>query len=139
VNDSDPVSFFQNVTNLGRDMNGTGERKASFPRKRFRKSFAFDELHNDEVTTVRQTAGVEDHRRMRMSELRHRSRLTQETIGDVGVRRELSFDNLYCDRSLKAEVCGKVNSAHATPSNFTLDPESAGDELRDVHIDLLSG
>jgi hypothetical protein len=86
------------------------------------------------MTAVRKISGVEDHRRVRMMKLCHRPRFAQKTISNVGVARELAFDDLYCDRSFKSEMGGEVDSSHAAGPDFSFDPEPSSDELGDIHI-----
>jgi hypothetical protein len=86
------------------------------------------------VTAVRQGSGVEDHRGVRMAQLRHRSRCAKKTIRNIGVSGKLRFDDLHCDRTLEIQVGGKVNSAHAAFADFAFYPESAGDKLGDIHF-----
>src|SRR6185295_3545403 len=88
------------------------------------------------MTSIGQVSGVENHRRVMMMQLRHRPRFAQETIGNVGVAGEFAFDDLDCYGAFESEVGGKVNGAHAAGPNFTFNPESASDELGDIHIDL---
>jgi hypothetical protein len=109
-------------------------RESSFARERLRKCFAFDEFHDDEVAAIRQTAGVEDHCRVRVTKLCHGSCFTQEPIGNVAVSGEFAFDDFYGDWSFEPEVSGEVDSTHATRADFTFNPESSGYELRDIHI-----
>jgi len=134
MDDADPVCLFEYIANLRRDLNGAVWRKSSFARERLRKRFALDEFHDDEMATIGQTARVEDHRRMRVAKLGHRSCFAKEPIGDVAIRSEFAFDDLYSNRSFEPEVRGEVDSAHATRADFTFNPESTGYELRDIHI-----
>jgi hypothetical protein len=69
-----------------------------------------------------------------MMQLRHRPRFAQKTIRNVSVARELSLDDLYCDRPVQSEVGGEVNSSHAAGPDFSFYPESASDELGDIHM-----
>ena len=114
-------------------------RKTAFACECLRKRLTFDKLHHDEVTTVRQVSGVEDHRRVRMAQLRHRARFAQETIGDVGITGKFAPDDLDGDRTFETEVRGKVNRSHAAGPDFAFYSESASDKLGDIHIDLPSG
>ena len=108
--------------------------ETTFARECLRQSFAFDKLHHDEVTAVRQISGVEDHRGVRMAQLRHRSRFAQKSIGDVGIAGKLASDDLDRDRTFEIEVRGKVDSAHAAGPDFAFYSESASDKLGDIHI-----
>jgi len=58
----------------------------------------------------------------------------EEPIGNIAIRSEFAFDDLYSNRSFEPEVRGEVDSAHATRADFTFNPESTGYELRDIHI-----
>src|SRR6266404_3257156 len=133
------MRLLQHVTNLYSNVHSLSCGKATFASQCFRKSLAFDKLHNDEVASVREIAGVEDHGRMSMSEFGHGPRFAQKTVGDVAVARKFRLDDLYRDRTLESEMSGAIDSSHTTGTNFTLDPEPASDKLRDIHIDLLSG
>jgi hypothetical protein len=86
------------------------------------------------MTPVRQVPSVEDHRGVRMAEFCHRSRFTQETIGNVCIAGALALDDFDCDGPFEIEVRGKVDSSHAAGSDFTFYPESASDKLGDIHI-----
>jgi hypothetical protein len=134
MDDADPVCFFKYIANLRRDFNRAMWRKSPFARECLRKSFAFDEFHDDELATIRQATCVEDHRRMWVAKLGHRSCFAQEPIGNIAIRSEFAFDDLYSNRSFEPEVRGEVDSAHATRADFTFNPESTGYELRDIHI-----
>src|SRR6185503_4421701 len=139
MNDPEPVCFFKNVADLRSDLDCVCKRKAAFACECLRESLPFHKLHDDEVTSVRQVSGVENHRGVRMAQLRHRARFAQETIGHVGVSREFRSDDLDCDRAFEVQVGGKVNSAHAAGPDFAFYSESASDKLGDIHIDLPSG
>jgi hypothetical protein len=69
-----------------------------------------------------------------MTELRHCPRFAQETIGNVSIAGEFALDDLYCYRSFETQVCGEIDSAHATGPDLACDPEPAGDTLGDIHI-----
>jgi hypothetical protein len=69
-----------------------------------------------------------------MSQLRHRSRFAQKTIGNVRITSELASNDLYGNRTLETEVRRKVNGTHAAGPDFTFYPESASDKLGDIHI-----
>src|SRR5215216_6751061 len=102
MNDPKAMCFFKHVANLCCDAHGLRGRKAAFTRKGLRKSFTFNELHHDEVTTVRQVSSVEDHRRVRMAQPRHRSRFPEKTIRNVGISSALMLDDLYCDGAFES-------------------------------------
>ena len=110
MNDPEAVRFFENVADLRRDGDCFREREATFAGERLREGLAFDKLHHDEVSPVRQISGVEDHRGVRMAQLGHRSRFAQESIGDVGIAGEFTPDDLDRDRTLQIEMRGKVDS-----------------------------
>src|SRR4051794_29411776 len=129
MDDSEPMCFFENVTDLRCDIDCLSKRETALACERLRQSFPLNKLHHDIVTSVRQVSGVENHRGVRMAQLRHRSRFAQETIGDIGVRRKLGPDDFDCDGAFKIEVRGKVNSAHAAGPDFALYSESASDKL----------
>jgi hypothetical protein len=74
-----------------------------------------------------------------MAQLGHRSRFTQKSIGNVGVAGEFTSDYFDRDRTLKIEMGGKVDSAHAPGSDFAFYSESAGDKLGDIHMRPSSG
>src|SRR5215213_678841 len=139
MNDPKAVSFFQDVANLRSNTDRLRGGEAPLTRKSLGKSFPFDELHHDEVTTVRQVSRVEDHRRVCMAQLGHRSGFAEKTIGDVGITGALTLDDLYCDGTFEIEVRGKVNRAHAAGPEFAFYSEPASDELGDIHRDLPSG
>jgi hypothetical protein len=128
------MCFFEHVADLRSDVDRASRGKSSFARECLRQSFTFDKLHHDEVTSVRQVARIEDHRGVRMMELGHGPRFAQKSIGNVSIAGELAFDDLYCYRSFQTQVCGEIDSAHATGSDLTFDPEPAGDKLGDIHI-----
>src|SRR6185295_1249423 len=132
MNNPEAVCFFEHVADLSRNTDCFRKSESTFARKRLRECFAFDKLHHDEVSPVRQISGVEDHRGVRMAQLGHRSRFAQESIGDVGVAGEFTSDDLDRDRTLEIEMRGKVNRTHATRSDFALYSESAGDKLGDI-------
>jgi hypothetical protein len=69
-----------------------------------------------------------------MAQFRHRSCFAQEAFGEITISYKLTPNNLYGNGPFKSEVSSKIDSAHPTASDFTLDPESAGYELRDIHI-----
>jgi hypothetical protein len=69
-----------------------------------------------------------------MSQLRHRSRFAQKTIGDVRIASELASNDLYGNRTLETQVRSKVNRAHAAGPDFTFYPEPARDKLGDIHF-----
>src|SRR5687768_9109869 len=134
MNDAEPMRFFEHIADLRRYLDRARRGKPSFARECLRQSFTFNKLHHDEVTPIRQIARVEDHGGVRMMELCHRPRFAQKSIGNVGIAGELALDDLYCYRSFQAEVGGEIDSAHATGSDLTFDPEPAGDKLGDIHI-----
>src|ERR1041385_3105646 len=78
MNDAASMSFFQHVADLRGDIDGVRRRELSFARKGLRQSFAFDKLHHDEVTAIRKIPRVEDHRRVRVTQLRHCARFRSE-------------------------------------------------------------
>ena len=80
ADDPEAVCFFKNVTDLRRNAHCFRESEAAFAGERLRECFAFDKLHHDEVSPVRQISGVEDHRGVRMAQLGHRSRFAQKSI-----------------------------------------------------------
>src|SRR5215213_3769895 len=139
MNDPEAMCFFKDVTNLRSDVDRLRSRKAPFTRESLRKSFTFDKLHHDEVTAVRQVAGVEDHRCVPMTQLGHRSRFAEKTIVDVGIGRALALDDLYCDGAFELEVRGKIDCAHPAGPDFAFYSEPASDKLGDIHMDLPSG
>src|SRR5689334_3905370 len=134
MNDAESMGFFEHVADLSGDLDRARGGESSFARERLRQSFAFDKLHHDEVAAVRKIARVEDHRRVRMTQLRHRARFAQEPVSDVGIAGKLAFDDLDCYRPFETKVRGKINRAHAAGADFTLDSEPAGDKLGDIHI-----
>jgi hypothetical protein len=69
-----------------------------------------------------------------MMELRHRPRFAQKTVRDVRVAGELPLDDLYCDRSFESQVGSEIDRSHAAGPDFSFNPESASDELGDIHI-----
>jgi hypothetical protein len=71
-----------------------------------------------------------------MAQLGHRARFAQESIGDVGIAGKLTPDNLDCDGAFQTKVSGEVDGTHAACPDFALYPESTGDKLGDIHIDL---
>src|SRR6185437_274375 len=127
VNDPEPVCFFKHVADLSGEFDCVCERKTALACEGLRKSLPFNKLHHDEVTSVRQGSGVENHRGVRMTQLRHRARFAQETIGDVGVSREFGSDDFYGDGALEVQVRGQVNRAHAAGPYFAFYSESASD------------
>ncbi len=136
MNDAKTMCFLEHVADLRRNLDGPRRGETSFVRKQLRECFAFDELHHDEVTAVGKRSGVEDHRRVRMMQLRHRSCFAQKTICNVSVGCEFAFDDFDCYGAVESEMSGEVNSAHAAGPDFAFDPEPASDELGDIHIDL---
>jgi hypothetical protein len=114
-------------------MHGTLELETTFTGECLRKSFAFDELHSDEVATVGKCSGVEDHCSVSVAELRHSFRLAQKTFSYVMVSREFALDDFDCDRTVEPKVGSQVDRSHATCSDLSFDPEPAGDKLRDIH------
>src|SRR5829696_3890090 len=120
------MCFFENVANLRGDTDCVGERETALACECLRQRLAFDKLHHDEVTAVRQVSRVEDHRRVRMAQLGHGSRFAKEAIRDVSISGELGFDDFYCDRAFEIQVGSKVNSAHATFADFAFYTKSAG-------------
>src|SRR5688572_31300865 len=134
MNDAEAMRFFEYVADLRGDVDRPSRGKSSFARECLRQSFTCDKLHHDEVTSIRQIARVEDHRRMRMMELCHGPRFAQKSIGNVGIAGELASDDLYCYRSFQTQVRGEIDSAHATGSDLAFDPEPAGNKLGDIHI-----
>ena len=98
------------------------------------KRLAFDKLHDDEVTTVRQVPRVEDHRRVWMAQLGHRARFAQKSLGDIGITGEFASDDLDGNRTFEIEMRGKVNRSHAAGPDFALYSESASDKLGDIHF-----
>src|SRR4030095_4854183 len=121
MNDSDPVSLFEYIADLSGYSHGLRWSKSAFTCKRLGKRFAFDKLHDDEMSTIGKAARVEDHCRVRMAQFRHRSRFSQETFGEIAVSGELPSNDLYGDGSFESEVSGKIDSAHPTASDFTFD------------------
>src|SRR5262245_1227411 len=111
--DPEAVCFFEDIANLRSDVDCMCEGKSSLAMQCLRKSFAFDEFHHDEMTTVRKDSRVEDHRGVWMAQPGHRARFAQESIGDVGIARKLTPDDLDCDGAFQTKVGGEVNSAHA--------------------------
>src|SRR5687768_9217602 len=133
MNDPETMCFLQHVADLHRNLNRARRGETTFTRQHLRKCFTFDKLHHDEVTAVGKISRVEDHRRVRMMQLRHRARFAQKTIRDVSIAREFTLDDLDCYWTFESQVGGEVNSSHAAPPDLALDPESAGDELGDIH------
>src|SRR6201991_4190629 len=134
MNDAESMCFFEHVANLRSDVDGAARSESSFACEHLRQSVAFDELHHDEVTAVRQITGVEDHRGVLMTQLRHRSRFTQKSFRDVGIAGEFALDDLHCYRTFETEMSGEIDSAHAAGPDFAFDPEPARDKLGDIHI-----
>src|SRR6202008_514032 len=134
MDDPETMRFFEHVADLRCDADRLRERETSLAGERLRECLAFDKLHHDEVTPVRQISGVEDHRGVRMAQLGHRSRFAQESIGYVSVAGEFTSDDLDRNRAFEIEMRGKVNRTHATGSNLALYSESAGDKLGDIHL-----
>ena len=133
MNDPELMGLFQNVANLNSNLTARSAENDHHAQG-LPKCRTLDELHDDEVTTVRQVAGVEDHRRVRMAQPRHRARLTQEAIGDIAVARKLRFDYFDGYGTFESEMRRSIYRAHAARSDFTFDTEPAGDKLRDIHI-----
>src|SRR6266478_9512612 len=127
------MGLLEHITNLDGDLYGSLRRKTTLAGKCLRKRWPLDKLHNDEVPTVRQASGVENHRCMRVPQPGHGPCLTQEPLGYIRVSRELGFDDLYCDRSFQSELSGAIDSSHASSSDFAFNAEPAGDELGDIH------
>jgi hypothetical protein len=69
-----------------------------------------------------------------MAQLGHRSRFAKKTIGDVGIGRALTLDDLYCDRTFETEVRGKIDRAHTAGPEFAFYSEPASDKLGDIHM-----
>ena len=134
MDDAESMGLFQHIADLRCDFHRARRGEWSFTCECLRKSFAFDKLHHDEVTAVRKIARVEDHRRVRVAQLRHRARFAQEAIGDVGVTGKLTFDDLDCYRTFETQMRGEIDSAHATGPDFAFDPKSTGDKLGDIHM-----
>src|SRR5260370_19173553 len=128
------MRLLQHFTNLHGNSHGPRCGKATLASQCFRKRLAFDKLHDDEVTSVLEIAGVEDHGRVSVSQFGHSSRFTQETIGAVAITSKFRLDDLYRDGRLESEMNCAIYSSHAAGSDFALDPEPAGDKLRDIHI-----
>src|SRR6266536_644839 len=103
MDNSDAMRFFQDIADLRGNPDSMRRGETAFSRQRFRKRFALDKLHDDEVTSIWQIASVEDHGRMRMPQLRHRSRLAQETISNVAVAGKLRLDDFHRDRTLESQ------------------------------------
>src|ERR1043165_1136558 len=110
MNDAESMSFFQHVADLRGDVDGVRRRELSFARKGLRQSFAFDKLHHDEVTAIRKIPRVEDHRRVRVTQLRHCARFTQEAIGNVSIAGELTLDDFYGDGTFETQMRGEIDS-----------------------------
>src|SRR5688500_18067078 len=134
MNDAEPICFFEYIADLSRYIDRASRGKHSFALECVGQSFTFDKLHHDEVTSIKQIPRVENHLVVRMMEICHGPRFAQKSIGNVGIAGELALDDLYRYRSFQAEVGGEIDSAHATGSDLTFDPEPAGDKLGDIHI-----
>src|SRR5688500_13761083 len=136
MNDAKTMRVLENIANLRRNLNRARRGETTLTRKQLRERFTFDKFHHYEVSSVRQVSGVEDHCRVRMMQLRHCACFAQKTICDVSVACEFALDDLDCYGTFQSEVGGEVNSSHAAGPDFSFNPESASDELRDIHIDL---
>jgi hypothetical protein len=134
MHDTEPMRFFENVANLGGNLNRARGAKTNLSSKCLRERLAFDELHDDEVTTVRQVPSVENHGGVLVPQLGHGSRFTQEPFGDVAVTSKFAFDDFYSDGAFQSQVGGKIDRAHASGTDFTFDSESTGNNLGDVHM-----
>jgi hypothetical protein len=86
------------------------------------------------MTPIWQIAGVEDHRGVRMAQLRHGARFEQKPVCNVSVAGKLTADDFHCYRAFEAEVRGKVDSAHAARADLPFNSEPAGDNLGDIHF-----
>src|SRR6266851_2269327 len=128
------MRLLQHFTNLHGNLHSLRWGKTAFTGQCFRKRLAFDKLHDDEVASVREIAGVENHGRVSMSQFGHGPRFAQKTIGNVAVARKFRLDDLYGDRTIEAEMSGAIDSSHAASTDFAFDPEPASDKLRDIHI-----
>jgi hypothetical protein len=133
------MGLLQDVADLQGNLDRTCRQKWAFTRQCFRKGHTLDKLHDDEVAPVRKISGVKNHGCMLMAQFRHGPCFTKEPVGNIPIGGKLRFDDLNGDRPFQAEMGGTVHSTHAARSNHTLDTKSAGDKLRDVHTDLLSG
>ena len=134
MDDADAMCFVQNVANLHCNSHCLARRETALTSKCLRERLSLNKFHDYEVTSVGQIAGVKDHGCMRVSQLCHRPRFAQETIGDIAVGRKLRFDDLHRDGSIKAEVGGAIHRSHATGSKFVFNTKPAGDKLGDIHI-----
>ena len=88
MNNAEAVGFREHVADVRGDADGTFGRKASLAREHFGERRAFDELHDDEVAAIGQIARVEDHRGVRVAQLRHRARFAHEAFGHIAGRRQ---------------------------------------------------
>src|SRR4051794_28871666 len=109
MNDSESMCFFKDVAHLRRNLHGTCRSKTTFTRKRLRKRFAFDKLHDDKVTTVRKISRVENHRGVRVTEFCHCSCFTQKALSNILIASKLAFDDFDCYGALEPEMGGEIN------------------------------
>src|SRR5258705_6442796 len=136
MNDANAMCLFQHIANLSCYLDRSGGGKSPFPSECLRQGFAFYKLHDDEVPPIWQITSIEDRRRVRMSELRHRSCFAQKTIRDVAIRGKFRFDDLDSNRSFESEMRSEIDSSHPASADFAFDFEPATDELRHIHNDL---
>src|SRR5512138_1984921 len=106
------MCFLEHVTDLCRDLYSTWGREATLASEGLRESFSLDKLHNDELSSIRETSGVENHRCMRMTEFGHRSCFAQETFCDIVVGCEFSLDDFDGDGAIKPEMSSEINGSH---------------------------
>jgi hypothetical protein len=86
------------------------------------------------VPAIWKISSVEDHGGMLMAQSSHRSRLAQETVSYITVACEFASDDLDGNGSIQSEMCGEIDSAHATGPDLAFDPESTGNKLGDIHM-----
>src|SRR6266850_2135146 len=103
MNDANAMCLFQHIANLRCYLDRSGGGQSPFTSECLRQGFTFHKLHDYEVPPVWQITGIEDRRRVRMSELRHRSCFAQKTIRDVAIRGKLWFDDLDRHWSFESE------------------------------------